>query len=144
MAGRTRIRTGAVEVEGLAELQRALRRMAPELADEVTKVNRELATDVRGKAAGKAAGLGGVAAHVAPSLGVTAGRTSAGVAGGGAGWPMFGGAEFGAINYPQFAPWRGNGPDAGYFVYPAIRDEAPHITDRYEAALDDITRRAGL
>jgi hypothetical protein len=31
------------------------------------------------------------------------------------------GAEFGAIVYKQFRPWTGNGDDAGYFFYPAVR-----------------------
>ena len=56
------------------------------------------------------------------------------------------GAEFGAAqNQPrrayrggtgyhyrglnQFRPWRGNGEDAGYFLWPAIRETAPKIAE---------------
>lgn len=31
------------------------------------------------------------------------------------------GAEFGSYRYHQFKTWRGNGDDAGYFLWPAIR-----------------------
>lgn len=31
------------------------------------------------------------------------------------------GAEFGALVYKQFRPWTGNGDDAGYFFWPAVR-----------------------
>ena len=31
------------------------------------------------------------------------------------------GAEFGSIQYKQFKMWRGNSDDAGYFLWPAIR-----------------------
>lgn len=141
---RTRIRTGAIEVEGLRDLQRALKQVEGDLPGEIRDLNREVAEDVLGKAEGRAHSIGGVAAHVAPSLSVSATKTSAGVAGGGPSSPAFGGAEFGAVNYPQFGPWTGSGSDAGYFLYPAIRDEAPHITEKYTERLNDITRRAGL
>lgn len=38
---------------------------------------------------------------------------------GGQPWSM--GAEYGSLAYKQFLPWRGNGPDAGYFFWPAVR-----------------------
>ena len=31
------------------------------------------------------------------------------------------GAEYGSYRYQQFDTWRGNGEDAGYFLWPAIR-----------------------
>lgn len=31
------------------------------------------------------------------------------------------GAEFGAYRYRQFKTWRGNGEEAGYFLWPAVR-----------------------
>jgi hypothetical protein len=39
---------------------------------------------------------------------------------GGQGYSM--GAEFGALQYKQFEMWRGNRDDAGYFLWPAIRE----------------------
>lgn len=32
------------------------------------------------------------------------------------------GAEYGSYRYRQFQTWRGNGEDAGYFFWPAIRE----------------------
>jgi hypothetical protein len=32
------------------------------------------------------------------------------------------GAEFGSYQYKQFETWRGNGDDAGYFLWPTIRE----------------------
>lgn len=144
MARSQRIKTGAVEVHGLAELNRALKKVEGDTPNALRDANKKVAQTVTDKARGRATGLGGVAAHVAPSLRASAGATSAGVAGGGAAFPMFGGAEFGSIRYAQFAPWRGSGPDAGYFLYPAIRDEAPHIEEEYREVLDNLIRKAGL
>lgn len=39
---------------------------------------------------------------------------------GGQGYSM--GAEFGAYRYKQFKVWRGNQDDAGYFLWPSIRE----------------------
>lgn len=47
---------------------------------------------------------------------------------GGAGVVVYGGqgysrgAEFGSYQYKQFETWRGNGDDAGYFLWPTIRE----------------------
>lgn len=144
MARSQRIKTGAIEVHGLAQLNRALRELDSDLPKELRSTNKKVAEKVASGARGRAQSLGGVAAHVAPSLRATAGVRSAGVAGGGAAYPMFGGAEFGSYRYPQFKPWRGNGSDAGYFLYPEIRDEAPNIEDEYREALNDLIRKAGL
>jgi hypothetical protein len=139
-----KIKTGAIQVEGLAELNRALKKVEGGTPNALRETNKKVAEKVAQSARSNASGLGGVAAHVAPSLRATAGATSAGVSGGGAAFPMFGGAEFGALRYPQFKPWRGSGSDAGYFLFPAIRDEAPHIEDEYREALEDLIRKADL
>ena len=144
MARSQRIKTGAVEVHGLRELNRALREVEGGTPKALRETNKKVATKVATKARGRASALGSTAAHVAPSLRASAGATSAGVAGGGATFPMFGGAEFGSLRYKQFPPWRGSGSDAGYFLYPTIRDEAPHIEDEYREALDHLIRKAGL
>lgn len=147
MASSQRIRTGTIAVEGLDELNRALKRLSPELQAEMRVANKSVAETVTSKAKGRAASIGGVAAHVAPSLKAAAGAKSASVAGGGASHPAFGGAEFGGRGRPttqQFRPWRGNGPGAGYFVYPTIRDEAPAIEDEYRDALDSVLRKVDL
>lgn len=144
MARSQRIRSGAVEVHGLGELQRALRALPKEHKKAVTKANRDAATIVARGAKSRAMARGGVAAHVAPSIRASAGQTSAGVAFGGARWPMAAGAEFGSMRFKQFDPWTGNGPDAGYFVYPTIRDDDGEWMGPYQESLDEAIRKAGL
>lgn len=137
--------TVGVQVHGLDELNRALRALGGrEMQANLREAGKEIATDVAADARGKAFGLGGVAAHVAPSIAASAGFTSAGVSLGGASHPAAMGAEFGGQGKPttqQFKPWRGSGSTAGYFVYPAIRDNADEIASRYLEAADDIVRK---
>lgn len=140
----TRVKSGAIQVEGLARLNAALKELDNGLAKVAREGSKEIATDVAEKARGLAQSLGGVAAHVAPSVKASVGAKSAGVAIGGAAYPMAAGAEFGAYQYAQFQPWRGNGSGAGYFLYPTIREEAPEITERFLEHFDDLRRRAGL
>jgi hypothetical protein len=78
------------------------------------------------------------------------------VTGGGANAPYFGGAEFGSqrgqrrtgpsgrrfLGHNQFDPWRGNGSSAGYFLYPAIRDNTERIIELYGDEMDRITKKA--
>jgi hypothetical protein len=144
MASSKRIKTGTIQVEGLAELSRALKKVEGATPGALRETNKKVADTVADKARGLASGLGGVAAKVAPSLRAVAGAKSAGVAGGGSSYPMFGGAEFGSYRYRQFQPYRGSGSDAGYFLYPAIRDEAPNIEDEYREALGELIRKADL
>jgi hypothetical protein len=139
-----RIKTGAVQVDGLVELNRALKVMGGDLPKELRAANKAVATFVTADAKSAAESLGGVAALVAPSIKASAGATSAGVAFGGPAYPMAGGAEFGAYQYPQFHPWRGNGPGAGYFVYPAIRQDVDRIETEYHNALEHLIAKAGL
>ena len=141
-----RIQSGAgVRVEGLAEVNRALRALGGrEFQAELRDAGKEIATEVAADARGKAQSLGGVAAHVAPSISASAGFTSAGVSFGGAAHPAAMGAEFGGQGRPttmQFQPHRGH---EGYFVYPAIRDNGEFIERTYLGAVDDILRRHGL
>ena len=124
MAGTQRIRTGFIQVDGLRELDAALKSLGPELRKELRTTNKAVATLVANDARSAAYSIGGVAAHVAPSIKASAGTQSAGVALGGPAYPMAGGAEFGAgqdrmrdrrtgqyIGFRQFQPWRGNSSD---------------------------------
>lgn len=139
-----KIRTGAVQVSGLNELNRALKQLGPELQKELKETNLEVAQIVADDARGIAVSLGGVAAKTAPSIQAKGYTTSAGVGFGGSGYPFAMGAEFGSYRFKQFKPWRGNGSDAGYFVYPAIRQDADRITSEYTEAIDDLMRKVGL
>ena len=141
-----KVQSGAgVRVDGLAELNRTLRALGGrEFQAELRDAGRTVAKDVAQDAVGKAHSLGGVAAHVAPSISASAGFTSAGVSFGGASAPAAMGAEFGGRGRPttqQFQPFRGH---EGYFIYPAIRDNADHIEATYLKAVDDILKRHDL
>lgn len=141
-----KIQSGAgVRVEGLAEVNRALRALGGrEFQAELREAGREVATEVASDARGRASSLGGVAAHVAPSIAASAGFTSAGVSFGGAAHPAAMGAEFGGQGRPttmQFQPHRGH---EGYFIYPSIRDNGEFIERTYLDAVDTILRRHGL
>lgn len=145
MARTTRVRSSdAIHVEGLTELNRSLKAMDSNLPKQLRAANKDVATEVAHGAQSAAYALGGVAAKTAPSIKASAGVTSAGVALGGPDYPFAGGAEFGSARYPQFKPWRGNGSDAGYFVYPTIRDKVDDIQRTYEEAVDDLIKRVGL
>ena len=144
MARTTRIKSGVVRVEGLTELSRDLKAMGPEFQKELTRTNKEVAGFVADSAAGAAYAIGGVAAHVAPSIKAAAGVGWAGVSIGGPGFPMAGGAEFGSYRSGQFQPWRGNGADAGYFLYPTIRKDAEQIEGQYVEAVDRLLRKNRL
>lgn len=137
-------RSVGVQVEGLRELNRALKQLGPEHQRELKDAGMDAANVVVRAATGLAYAHGGVAAKTAPSLRAHGWTGGAGVSMGGSGYPFAGGAEFGSIRYKQFQPWRGNGSDAGYFLYPAIRNESDAITEAYDAGLGRAIERAGL
>lgn len=132
MARSQKIRSGTVKVDGLTELNRALRAIGPEAQKELKEASREVAGFVASDARSAAYSQGSTLAHIAPSIQAKGLQTSASVQLGGSAYPMAGGAEFGSIRYKQFRPWRGNGPDAGYAVYPTIRRDANKIVDTFE------------
>ena len=142
--GKINARSQGVNVRGLAELNRTLKQLGPEVQAELKAANVEVGEMVANDARSIAYSLGGVAAKVAPSIGSTRTQAGAGVSFGGAAYPFAGGAEFGAYRYPQFKPWRGNGEGAGYFVYPAIRQDSDEIADTYMERLDDLMRKHDL
>lgn len=135
-----------VRVEGLRELNRALREIGPDAQKQLKDTNLDVAKDVAKDATGIAYGLGGVAAKTAPSVKASSRLVAAGVSfGSGMPWAM--GAEFGGRGRPttqQFKPWRGSGPQAGYFVYEAIRQDSQQIVDAYEDAIEKVLRENGL
>lgn len=152
-----RVKYGSIEVDGLAQLNLALKALGPKMPRELRKANKTVADFVAADAKSAAQSLGGVAAHVAPSVKSSAGVGFAGVSFGGPGYEMAAGAEFGAGHglprqrkggtykgYNQFEPWRGNGADAGYFVYPSIRHDADRIETEYGAAIDHLLEITGL
>lgn len=106
-----------VTIEGLPSFARTLR-LSPAAIRLAEKVFlREAAHRVRNMAQENARRQGGVAAKSAEDIKVAGpGVVSYGQK------PYNMGAEFGSYQYHQFQRWRGKGDDAGYFLWPAIRE----------------------
>lgn len=148
--------TDSIKVAGLDELRRELRRLdTPGLVDELKTVNYDVAEQVVGWAQANAARWGPMDQRAAATLSAARAQKAARVRLGGARAPFAQGAEFGAgHNKPrptargtvrgwnQFRSWRGNGADAGYWLYPAIRDHTDEIVERYGDGLERITAKA--
>jgi hypothetical protein len=63
--------------------------------------------------------------------------------GGGTTQQLWGGYEFGSTKFKQFPIWSGRGPrggSAGYFIYPTLRAEQPHIIAQWEDAFSKILK----
>lgn len=134
--------TGYVRVAGLADFQRELRKVNADLPKELRKANIEAAEVVASDARRRAEARGGVSRKSAPSIKAQGEQRRSKVSIGGARFPFALGAEFGSIQYAQFDPWTGNGSDAGYFLYPAIRETREEFMDVYEQVIDRLSRRA--
>lgn len=133
-----------VNVEGLAELRKALKAVGGTAPKELAQAGREVASFVADDARDLAEGLGGVAAHVAPSVSGSGTQRGGAVALGGTAYPMATGAEFGGQGRPttqQFKPHLGR---TGYFVYPTIRRDADRIESEYTEKIDDLMRKYDL
>lgn len=137
-----KIRTGDIRIQGLDEVNKALKAIGPDARKELKKASKEAADLVANSSRSTASSLGGVAAHVAPSIRATPSMTgSAAVSIGGSAYPMAGGAAFGGRGRPttqQFQPFRGK---EGYFLYPDIRKNADRIEETYTDAIDAIIRK---
>lgn len=132
----------AVKVNGLADFRRELKTIDAELPKELRKTNLAAAELVAKDARTKANNQGGVARHVEPSIIAAATQGNAKLAWGGSKFPMAAGAEFGSIRFKQFKPWRGSGSDAGYFMFPAVRETREQFIEVYDEMLADLTRHA--
>jgi hypothetical protein len=64
--------------------------------------------------------------------------------GGGTTQQLWGGYEFGSTKYKQFPIWSGKAPGGigsrGYFIYPTLRAEQPHIIAQWESAFTKILK----
>lgn len=133
-------KSGAVRIEGLAELQRELKKI--DLATDLKDANKQAAELVASEARSRGHGLGGVAAKAASSVKAAAEQRRSKVTLGGNREPFALGAEFGGRGRPttmQFQPHRGR---LGYFLYPAIRDTREQFIDAYDKAIAQLMRRA--
>lgn len=141
------------------DLNRSLRYMPAEIADELRDASGTIAGRVATEAAARATATGGVAALIAPSIRVGRERVPVvrmgaatklpprnGVARKGKrqtiGDVVFG-AEFGGgarTTTRQFDPWRGADEGAGYFLWPTVRALGDYIHDTYSWALRSALR----
>lgn len=131
--------TQAIRIEGLEELRDDLRAVDRKLGKELRfELNEKIAEPIAERAQELAAGLGGVHARVAPTIKASSSQSEAMVKGGGAKSPEFFGAEFGALQYPQFPGWKGNDDNAGYMLWPAIREKATDSSEALEEIMDTL------
>jgi len=135
------LKSGAVRIDGLDDLRRELKKLDDAgLIDALKDLNFEIASKVVQNAQRRAS----TRQQSSAAQSLKAGRQAAKsvVTGGGAKKPFFGGAEFGSIRFPQFPAWQGNGRDAGYFLFPAIRSMEDEIVEMYGDEVEKITARA--
>lgn len=147
---------GGIEIRGLVDFQRALRQLNADLPKELGTLNKTVADFVIDRAQGRAASLGPLWVRAARSLSAARKQRAAVVRMGGLRHPEALGAEFGAIrNIPrltnsgrsvrgwnQFREWRGSDTDAGYFLYPTIREDTPQILDMYADLIERLAKKA--
>ena len=140
---------GGVGIEGLRELAKALRALDEKhLTNELKNVNFQAASQVIDEARGRTSNR--MQASAASRLKATKTAAYAAVRLGGRPFDL--GAEFGAVRgvprqtvrgivtgWNFFEPWKGNGAEAGYFLYPAIRAKVPELMDTYGDEVEKIT-----
>ena len=134
------VRGERIQVQGAKELRAALKKLGDrQLLRELGNLNREVAEQVIDRARGKARTPQErkAAAQLKPVRSQAAARVS-----------MVGGyvlgAEFGAKRYRQFRPWQGNKMEAGYFLFPAIREMRGAIEDAYMAEIERVFGEDGF
>lgn len=130
-----------MRVQGLVEVQRALRGLDEGAPKELRKANLDVAEWVAELTRGSYHMRESVAHEVAESVRAQAEQRAAAIRIGGPSAPMAGGSEFGSSQYKQFPPWRGSSRDAGYSLFPTIRDRQREILERHERHVDDLIRK---
>lgn len=132
-------------------LKSALRSLPREATGRLRDASVGIAGKVASNAASRARAQGGAAALVAPSIKATRDRVPVVKMGGSARigdrkgtnqtvGNLIWGAEYGGGSRPrtrQFPPWRGAGSGAGYFLWPAVREDNAYIKEQYSMALLD-------
>jgi len=132
---------------------RAFKAMDEAAVDQAKGVSNNLATYLQSKIVGAAGGRPNEAAiRIAQGSRVSKsskiGEISFGFvaqkfSGGGTTQQLWGGYEFGSNKFKQFPVWSGRGArggSAGYFIYPTLRAEQPHLIAQWEAAFTKILK----
>jgi hypothetical protein len=138
----------SVEVDGLKQLIRDVRRVERDLPKTMRVRMLPISQSVVVEARRRGQSLGGVQTH-AVRRGLRGGATQ------NTAWikllasrePTILGAEFGGgrrRTTRQFPPWRGSGRNAGYFVYPTLRESSDDIIRQLEDSVRDLLRLAGF
>lgn len=152
-------RAASSNVQGLSDLRRELKKLddadSAEWRKALGKLNFEVASFVVGKAKPRMSALPGPGHQSAASLVASKSAVSARVALGGARAPFAEGVEFGAgqnverqtarrvlKGWNQFQPWRGNDANAGYALFPTIRNSTEEIVDKYGDAMERLLAAA--
>lgn len=127
-------RTITVEFEG-GKAAKSLKRVGAKLEIGMGTVTRKVTSGAVRGATQRGGQLGGVHRHILPGISARQNnirldpRRAPAVFGG-----VFGGGR--RPTTQQFPPWRGSGRDAGYLIYPDLRDQEDQI-DRLVVELID-------
>jgi hypothetical protein len=131
---------------------RAFKAMDEAAIDQAKAVSNGLATYVQSKIIGTAGNANNQAAsriaqgsRVSKSSKVgelSFGFVSQKFSGGGTTQQLWGGYEFGSNKFKQFPVWSGREGrgSRGWFIYPTLRAEQPHIIAEWETAFDKILK----
>lgn len=148
------MRGETIQIEGLAAFQRELAASVPAMAASLKACNLAAAQMIEKGAVESARAIGSTAAHAfveGESIRARGQARGASVTLYGQGsHPEIFGAEFGANQYAQFKPWRGNQftPDlwddggAGYVLMPTIRAKRDEVLALYREAVWNSVRFA--
>jgi hypothetical protein len=145
--------TIAYDKSDLNGIKRAFKAMDEAAVSEAKDVSNGLATYVQSKIIAAAAGRPNRAASKIAQGSVVSKSSKVGelsfgfqrqkFSGGGTTQQLWGGYEFGSNKFKQFPVWSGSGPrggSAGYFIYPTLRAEQPHIIAQWEKAFTKILK----
>lgn len=150
-----------VEIGGLKDFRRELKKVGDEFPDQLKKFNKDLADDVARVAEAYAVSMGGVHAKAAPAIKGygTATEASIGFPAKSARYPYASVAFWGAKKHtgwyrhinsdePQHPEWVGNSWDAGrrgegpYAINDAVAQVADDVADRYGELIERLTAQA--
>lgn len=143
-----------VQVSGLKELRRDLRRVDAALPQELRATNRRVGEQIVLPAARQRAGstfrnvAGGTfhaGAALAGTIRILSQQTAAQIAMGGARFPFAGGAEWGSTGKnPRARQFPLRGSNRGFILFPVVRERQEEIRKAYAEALDGLLEQAGL
>lgn len=129
-----------IQVNGIADVQKALRSVSADLPRDLRRINKEAADLVREGARSRAPRRTG---KLRDSIASRAEQRGASLKGGGARVPYFGFIDFGGSvgrNNSVKRPFIRR----GRIIYPAVNDKRDQIIDTYGRNLNQLLRGAGL